>query len=184
MCERILCLVLSCVQLFETPWAVACQAPLSMGFSRQEYWSGLPRASPGDLPNLGIKPRIESCFAGRFFTVRNTRKALKEYWPDNKQHASQQSGLFIAQEKLRKMLWESRSGVTSWDDTGWPPVLRVFHPFLSLILNDMMPKNNFFLSYRKMGTLDERFTRKTGKLTQDDEADLRSHSCTVYWAYS
>ena len=40
-----------------TPWTVACQAPLSMGFSRQEYWSGLPFPSPGDLPNPGIKPK-------------------------------------------------------------------------------------------------------------------------------
>ena len=42
---------------FVTPWTVACQAPLSMGFSRQEYWSGLPFPSPGDLPDLGIKLR-------------------------------------------------------------------------------------------------------------------------------
>jgi len=40
-----------------TPWSVACQAPLSMEFSKQEYWSGLPFPSPGDLPNPGIKPR-------------------------------------------------------------------------------------------------------------------------------
>ena len=39
-----------------TPWTVACQAPLSMGFSRQEYWGGLPFPSPEDLPNPGIKP--------------------------------------------------------------------------------------------------------------------------------
>ena len=45
------------VCLFATPWTVAHQAPLSMGFSRQEYWSGLPFPSPGDLPNPGIKPR-------------------------------------------------------------------------------------------------------------------------------
>ena len=38
-------------------WAVACQAPLSLGFPRQEYWSGLPFPSPGDLPNPGIEPR-------------------------------------------------------------------------------------------------------------------------------
>ena len=44
------------VRLFETPWTVAHQAPLSMGFSRQEYWSGLPFPSPGDLPNPGIEP--------------------------------------------------------------------------------------------------------------------------------
>ena len=49
--------LLSCVQLFETPWTVAHQAPPSMEFSRQEYWSGLPFPSPGHLPDPGIKPR-------------------------------------------------------------------------------------------------------------------------------
>ena len=44
------------VRLFATPWTVAYQAPPSMGFSRQECWSGLPFPSPGDLPNPGIKP--------------------------------------------------------------------------------------------------------------------------------
>ena len=48
---------LSRVQLFETPWTVAYGAPLSMGFSRQEYWSGFPFPSPGDLPDLGIELR-------------------------------------------------------------------------------------------------------------------------------
>ena len=48
---------LSRVRLFATPWTVAHQAPPSMGFSRQEYWSGLPFPSPGDLPNPGIEPR-------------------------------------------------------------------------------------------------------------------------------
>ena len=46
----------SCVQLFATLWTVVFQAPLSMGFSTQEYWSGLPLPTPGDLPNLGIEP--------------------------------------------------------------------------------------------------------------------------------
>ena len=51
--------MLSCSVLFNSvlPWTVACQAPLSMEFPRQEYWSGLPFPSPGDLPNPGIKPR-------------------------------------------------------------------------------------------------------------------------------
>ena len=48
---------LSRVQLFATPWTVASQVPPSMGFYRQEYWSGLPFPSPGDLPNSGIEPR-------------------------------------------------------------------------------------------------------------------------------
>ena len=45
------------VRVFATPWTVAYQASPSMGFSRQEYWSGLPFPSPGDLPDPGIKPR-------------------------------------------------------------------------------------------------------------------------------
>ena len=44
-----------------TLWTVACQAPLSMGFSRQEYWSGLPFPSPGDLPDPGIEPGLQPC---------------------------------------------------------------------------------------------------------------------------
>ena len=48
---------LSRVQLFAIPWTIAHQAPPSMGFSRQEYWSGLPFSSPGYLPNPGIEPR-------------------------------------------------------------------------------------------------------------------------------
>ena len=52
-----ICESLSHVQLFATPWTVACQAPLSMEFSRQGYWSGWPFSSPGDLLDPGIKPR-------------------------------------------------------------------------------------------------------------------------------
>ena len=57
----LLMLLLSCfshVRLCETPWTTGHQAPLSMGFPRQEYWSGLPFPSPGDLPEPGIKPRF------------------------------------------------------------------------------------------------------------------------------
>ena len=49
-------MLLSHVQLFVTPWTIAHQVPLSMGFSRQEYWSGLPFPTPGDLPDPEIKP--------------------------------------------------------------------------------------------------------------------------------
>ena len=59
---------LSYVQLFVSPWTVACQAPPSMGFSRQEYWSGMPFPSPGDFPDPGIKPRFD-CIAGRLFII-------------------------------------------------------------------------------------------------------------------
>ena len=56
---------LSHVQLFATPWTVACQVPLSMEFSRQEYWNGLPFPPPGDLPKPGNKPS-SPVLAGRF----------------------------------------------------------------------------------------------------------------------
>ena len=57
------------VQLFVTLWTIAHQAPPSMGFSRQEYWSGLPCSPPGDLPDPGIEPEslVSPALAGRFF---------------------------------------------------------------------------------------------------------------------
>ena len=63
------CISALCVRVFShsvmsnsaTPWTVAHQAPLSMGFSRQGYWSGLPWSPPGDLPNLGIESRFPHC---------------------------------------------------------------------------------------------------------------------------
>ena len=55
-----------------TPWIVAHHVPLSMGFSRQEYWSGLPFPSPGDLPSLGIEPRYPALQAdsGMYFHIK------------------------------------------------------------------------------------------------------------------
>ena len=60
---------LSHVQLCATPWTVACQAPLTKGFSRQVYWSGLPYPMPGDIPDPGIKPMslASPALAGGFF---------------------------------------------------------------------------------------------------------------------
>ena len=65
-------------QLSATPQTVARQAPLSTGFSRQEYWSGLPCLPPGDLPGLGIKPVSLSspALAGEFCTTGATWEAL------------------------------------------------------------------------------------------------------------
>ena len=61
-------LVLSCIWLFATPWTVTHQASLSMGFSRQEYWSGLPFPPWGNLPNLGIEPMAPALTGGFFMT--------------------------------------------------------------------------------------------------------------------
>ena len=65
------------VRLFATPWTIACQAPLSMGFFRQEYWSGLPCPPPGGLPDPGIQPAslMSPALAGSFFTTRATWEA-------------------------------------------------------------------------------------------------------------
>ena len=66
-------LVLSQVQLFVTPWAVACHGPLSMKLSRQDYWCALSFSSPGFLPNPGIEPEcfVSHVLAGKFFTNRS-----------------------------------------------------------------------------------------------------------------
>ena len=71
MCAQ-LCLTLA------TPWTVACQAPVSISFLRQEYWSGVPFPPPGDLPIPGIEPvsPASPALAGRFFTTEPRRKPL------------------------------------------------------------------------------------------------------------
>ena len=68
---------------FETPWAAACQAPLSLGFPRQEQCSGLPFPSPGDLPYPGTE--FESpAVAGGFFTTELPGKTLSPLYKENK----------------------------------------------------------------------------------------------------
>ena len=66
----------SCPSLV-TPWTVACQAPLSMGFFRQEYWSGVPFSLSGDLPDPGVKPMslASPALAGRVFTSESSGKS-------------------------------------------------------------------------------------------------------------
>ena len=76
------------VGLFATLWTLAHQAPLSMGFSRQEYWSGLQWPSPGDLPNPGIEPMflMSPALAGRFFTTSATWDAIVQLDGYKKNH--------------------------------------------------------------------------------------------------
>ena len=70
---------LSCVQFFETAWTVAHKSPVSIGFFRQEYWSGLLWPPPGDLPDPGIEPvsPMSLEWAGRFVTTSTIWEALK-----------------------------------------------------------------------------------------------------------
>ena len=79
--EGSLCMLscLSHVQLFATLWTVAHQAPLSMGFSKQEYWNGLSCPPPGDLSHPGIEPTslMSPALAGRFFTVAPPGKPFR-----------------------------------------------------------------------------------------------------------
>ena len=76
MCCAVLC-HFSCVRHFATLWTVAHQAPLSIGFFRQQHWSELPCPPPGDLSNPGIKPKslTSPVLAGRFFTTSATWEA-------------------------------------------------------------------------------------------------------------
>ena len=71
MCARVCAQSLSSVQFFVTPWTASSQAPLSMEFSRQEQWSGLPFPAPGGLPDPGIAPwsPVSPAVAGGLFTT-------------------------------------------------------------------------------------------------------------------
>ena len=75
MCVHAKCV--SCARLFATLWTVACQSPLSMGFSRQEYWNRLPSPPPGHLPDPGIKLKslMPPVLSGGFFNTSTTWKA-------------------------------------------------------------------------------------------------------------
>ena len=75
MCMFVHAQSLSHVRLFVTPRTIACQAPLFMGVLRQEYWSGLPFPSPGDLPSPEIEPKSPT-LTSRFFTTKLPGKPL------------------------------------------------------------------------------------------------------------
>ena len=72
-----ICVCVLIVQLCVIAWTVACQAPLSMEFSRQEYWDGLPFPTPGDLPHSGTEP-ASAALEGRFFTTEPSGKLVYE----------------------------------------------------------------------------------------------------------
>ena len=76
VCVCVCVCALSHVWFFVTPWTIAHQPPLSMGFLKQEYWSGLPFPPPGDYPNPGMEPKspVSLALAGRFFTTAPSGK--------------------------------------------------------------------------------------------------------------
>ena len=75
--------LLSHVRLFAIPWTVVYQVSLSMGFSRQEYWSGLPFPSPGDLPDPGIKPRSPALQADALPSEPPEKPKINIYSPND-----------------------------------------------------------------------------------------------------
>ena len=127
----------SCVWLFVTLWTVACQAPLSKGFSRQEYWSGLPCPPPGDFSNPGMEPEslMSPTLAGRFFTTSATWEApnpehlllisiLTPWWASKDSQRKQElrsTGLDFASEftLLSQGSWHAPPLVLSGRQ-GWP----------------------------------------------------------------
>ena len=87
------------------PWTVAHQAPLSVGFSKKEYWSGLPCPSPGDLPNPGIEPSslMSPALAGRFFTISTTWEGQRTSAIHMDSHASLGGG-FLGGSEVKNSL--------------------------------------------------------------------------------
>ena len=114
---RLCMFVLSRARLFETLWTVAYQDPLSMWFSRQEYWKGLPFPTPGDLRNPGIKPTslVSPALAGQIFTTSSI-------WPIT-QH------IILAQE--RKLI---------------NIIYKIEIQILNQLINKHSQKKNFFLA--------------------------------------
>ena len=100
--------MLSRVRFFATPWTVAHQAPLSMRFSRQEYWSGLPFPPPEDLPDPGTKPESPA-LTGKFFTTEPPGKPLLTGTPSNLKH----SPFSFLTSVLCHMLTEQPGGLQS-----------------------------------------------------------------------
>ena len=93
------CVLTQSFQLFVTPWTAACQAPLSLGFSRQEYWSGLLCSPPGDIPDPGIE-LMSPALAGRFFKTEPPGKppdlSRKNFYSDEEPGVG---GIFLGEDE-------------------------------------------------------------------------------------
>ena len=126
----------SLVQFFVTPWIVVHQAPPSMGFSRQEYWSGLPSSPPGNLPDPGMEPRSPTtpALAGRFFTTSAAWEALlllwffwEDVWRGSsvvKNPVQEMQGRFLFWEHLLEEEMATHSSILAWKiswtgEPGW-----------------------------------------------------------------
>ena len=104
----------SCPTLLWPPWAAAHQAPLSMGFPRREYWSGLPFPSPGDLPNPGIEPKYPA-LAGGFFITEPPGTPFWSIYYITKSFISERTAIILG-EKMTIYLLYGKCG--SWGRVG------------------------------------------------------------------
>ena len=126
MQEKVKVKSLSCVRLFATPWT-AYQAPPSMGFSRQECWSGLPFPSPGDLPNPGIKPRSPALWADALTSEPPGKSSTVTGINGKSQTKPRLNNGLLLLEQSSKFLWASVSSHTkflsNWLTPSSPPNL-------------------------------------------------------------
>ena len=131
--ENLWACMLSCfshVQHFETPWTVCCQALLSMGFSRQEIWSGLPYPPPGDLPNPGIKPAsfMSPSLADRFFITSSTWVWASVSASDSyAEPHGDNTGKWDLWELIRSWGRPLRNGIRAWIKEAWQRSLALPH---------------------------------------------------------
>ena len=131
----------SCLTL-ATPWIVACQAPLSVGFSRQEYWSGLPFLSPGDLPDPGIEPRSPAL---------QTDSLLTELWGKCKNFNNK---VILQSQNLpiRKRLISSQDWWAVSEHRHQPGLQVAFHEVTVLTLCSwLLPQTHFLLRGAESG---------------------------------
>ena len=157
--NNVLC-VLSRFRLSVTPWTAARQVPLSMGFSRQEYWSGLPCLPSRDLPNSGIEPRLPHCWQ-IFFTIwtichlkpKNTGVGSlfllqgESSQPRNQTGISCIAGKFFTSWVTRDACWKQCFGPNS-------PVDMISQSITSLAARDWQPQ----LRIRRGKGVDEELT--------------------------
>ena len=100
---------------FATPWAIACQAPLSLRFPRQEYWSGLPFTSPVDLPDLGIKPVSPTLQASFFLPLSHQGNVYKIMSFEKRAFSAQMCMSFLSLSRPAA-LYVASSGMLSGND--------------------------------------------------------------------
>ena len=127
------CLVAkSCPTLLWPPWTIARQAPLSVGFPRQEYWSGLPLPSPGGLPDSGIEP-ASPALAGRFCTSEPPGKPLLHFTLSlsNLSFPSPFSSLHILHNYLKHCIYKSIILLSKPSITLLQSIFRTYCPWLS-----------------------------------------------------